>query len=204
MNTKSYEITDACTFYLISRQPSDHLSKLATLLVSGDLSRRVFDSFCVEWGLQDSPSFKEELLDLLLFYIEYCLKDHALTSDEKLSIRELKLLFRIKEDDFYKFKQPEVKDLLVNEVSRILEDKSVDKVEALHQVDLQEIFGLSYDQYLRFTREPVGEIIDDVIAKITADNIVTDEEREELIQQIIALDTVYRLNAKQKKIVFGD
>jgi hypothetical protein len=96
-----------------------------------------------------------------------------------------------------------VKGLLVNEVSRVLEDKSVDKVEALHQTDLQEIFGLSYDQYLKLTRGSVGKIVDDVIAKITADNTVTDEEREELIQQIMALDTVYRLKAKQKKIVFG-
>jgi hypothetical protein len=204
MNTNSYEVADACSFYLISRQPSDHVSRLVTILVSGSLSPKVFDDFCIEWGLQDSPSFKEELLDLLLFYIEYCLKDHALTSDEKLSIRELKLLFRIKEGDFYKFKQPEVKGLLINEVSRILEDKSVDKVEALHQTDLQEIFGLSYDQYLKITREPVGKIVDDVIAKITSDKKVTDEEREELVQQIMALDTVYRLNAKQRRLVYGD
>jgi uncharacterized protein YlzI (FlbEa/FlbD family) len=173
-------------------------------LVSGSLSPKVFDDFCVEWELQDSPSFQEELLDLLLFYIEYCLKDHALTSDEKSSIRELKLLFHIKEGDFYKFKRPEVKGLLVNEVSRILEDKSVDKVEALHQTDLQGIFDLSYDQYLKITRESIEKIVDDMIAKITGDKVVTDEEQEELTQQIMALDTVYRLNAKQKKIVFGD
>lgn len=204
MNTNSYEAADACSLYLISRQPSDHLSKLITLLVGGSLSPKVFNNLCVEWGLQDSPSFKEELLDLLLFYIEFCLKDHALTSNEKLSVRELKLLFRIKEGDFYKFKQPEVKGLLVNEVGRILDDKSVDKVEAVYQTDLQEIFGLSYDQYLKTTREPVVKIVDDIIAKITRDTLVTEEEREELVQQIRALDTVYKLKAKQKRIVFGD
>ncbi len=204
MNTNFYDVADACRRYVISRQPPDHLSKLVTLLESGGLAPKLFDSLCVEYGLQDSPSFKEELLDLLLFVIEDCLKDHALTANEKLGIRELKLLFRIKEGDFYKFKQSEVKVLLINEVSRILNNKSVDRVEALLQTDLQEIFGLSYDQYLKLTSEPIGKIVDDAIAKITRDKLVTDEEREELVQQILALDTVYRLSANQKKMIFGD
>ncbi len=204
MSTNSYEVADACSFYIISRQPTGHLTELVTLLMSGGLSPKSFSDFCAERGLQGSPSFKEELLDLLFFYIEYCLKDHALTSDEKLSIHELKRLFHIKEDDFYKFKRSEVKGLLISEVSRILEDKSVDKVEALHQTNLQEIFGLSYDQYLKLTRESVEKIVNDMVAKITSDKVVTDEERKELVQQLIALDTVYKLNAKQRKVVLGD
>jgi hypothetical protein len=204
MNTNSFEVADVCSLYVISRQPSDHLSKLVTLLISGSLSPRGFDDLRTQWGLQDSPLFKEELLDLLLFYIEYCLKEHALTHNERLSIRELKQLLRVEESDFYKFKQSEVKSLLLSEVSRILSDKSVDKLEALHQTDLQEVFGLSYDQYLNITREPVQRIVDEVIAKITSDKLVTEEEREELVQQIISLDTVYKLDAKQKSLLLGD
>lgn len=204
MTIKSHKVTDAFNFYLVSRQSPGHLAKLVALLASGDLSQKHFDEFRIEWGSSGSSSLKEELLDLLLFYVDHCLKDHALTSKEKLSIRELKLLFRIKEGDFYKFRRREMKGLLVSEVSRILNDKSVDTVEALHQSDLQEVFGLGYDQYLEITKEPVRKIVDDAIEKITADNVVTREERAELVQQLIALDTVYMLSPTQKRLVFGD
>jgi hypothetical protein len=57
---------------------------------------------------------------------------------------------------------------------------------------------------LEITKEPVRKIVDDAIAKITADIKVTDEERAELVQQLIALDTVYTLNPAQRRMVFGD
>jgi hypothetical protein len=46
------EVTDAFTFYLISRQPPDHLLKLVSLLASGDLSPKHFEDVWVEWGLR--------------------------------------------------------------------------------------------------------------------------------------------------------
>ena len=203
MNTNSYEIADAFTFFLISHQPPSHIDKIITLLLGGNLSQKSFDDLCEELGLRHSPSFREELLDLLLFYIGYCLKDHALTSAEKFSIRQLKRLFRIKEGEFYKFKRQEIKEMLASQVGRILDDKSVNQTEALHQADLQRAFDLGYDQYLELTKEYIGKIADDLIEKITADRIVTDEERDELLQQILALDTVYKLDSIQKRKVFG-
>ena len=202
MDTKSHAIADAFNHYLISHQSSDHLVKVVNLLLSGGLTRKAFDNLGEDLGLQHSPAYKEELLDLILFYIEYCLKDHAMTSEETLSVHQLKLLFRIEEGDFYKFKWKEVKELLASEMGRILDDKSVNQSEALHQADLQRAFDLSYDQYLELTKEQIEKIVDDLCDQITADEIVTDEERGELLQKLIVLDSVFRLSAKQKKIIF--
>ena len=199
MNTNSYKIADAFTLYLISHQPSSQVDKIIALLVGETPSRKSFDDLCEELGLRHSPSFKEELLDLLLFYIGYCLKDHSLTSDEKSSSRQLKRLFRVKEGDFYKLRRREIKEVLASQVDRILDDKTVNRAEALHQADLQEVFDLSYDQYLELTKEHVRKIVDDLIEKFTADGTVTDEEREELLRRLMALDTVYKLDSRQKK-----
>lgn len=118
-----------------------------------------------------------------------------------LTIRQLKIIFRIKDADLYKLKRDEVKELLTIEISRILSDKIVDQSEALHQVDLQRVLDLSYDQYLELARKPIERIVDDLIAKMSADGVVTDAEREELFRQIIALDTMYSLSPTQKRII---
>jgi hypothetical protein len=199
MDNESYTLFEVFAQYIISHQPSGPIAEVADLLASGDFSKSAFDELCSELAVQQSPTFREELLDLLLFYIKLCLKDHKLTAEEMLTIRQLKIIFRIKEADLYKLKREDVKELLTIEIRRILNDKIVDQSEALHKVDLQRVLNLSYDQYLELTKEPIERIVDDLIAKISADRVVTNAEGEELFRQIIALDTVYNLNPAQKR-----
>lgn len=201
MDNESYTLSEVFADYIVSHQPSGSTAEIADLLASDDFSKATFDELCSELGVQQSPPSKEELLDLLLFYIKLCLKDHKLTPDEMLTIRQLKIIFRVKETDLYKLKRENVKELLTIEISRVLNDKMVDQSEALHQVDIQRALDLSYDQYLELTKEPIGSIVDNLIAKISADGVVTDAEREELFRQIIALDTVYSLSPAQKRII---
>ncbi len=105
-------------------------------------------------------------------------------------MHQLKLLFRIEEGDFYIFKRKEVGELLASEMGRILDDRSVNKVEALHKVDLQRAFDLSYDQYLELTKEQMDRIVDEIA-----------EERGDTIGKLLALDSVFRLSEKQKRIL---
>ena len=141
------------------------------------------------------------MLDLLIFYIEFCLIDHHLSSEEKLSIRHLKILFGIKEPDLYSLKSEKVKELLVIEVKRLLLDRKVDQFKSLYHVDLQEIFSLSYDRFLELTKEPVEEVVNDWIRKIASDGSVSEQERDFLYQQILTLDRVYRFTKYQKNII---
>lgn len=199
MDNESYTLSEVFADYIVSHEPSGPIAEVADLLASDDFSKGTFDELCSELIAQQSLPSKEELLDLLLFFVKFCLKDHKLTPDEMLTIRHLKIIFRIKETDLYRLKREAVKELLTIEISRILNDKMIDQPEAFYQVDLQRVLDLSYDQYLELTKEPIEKIIDDLIAKISDDRVVTDAEREELFRQIIALDTVYSLSPVQKR-----
>lgn len=202
MHNNSYSISEAFGNYITLYKPQNPVADIVEFLANNDLSRIQFKKVCSKLRVQ--PSFyKDELLDLVMFYIRFCLEDHVLTSDEMLNIQHLKLLFRVKNDDFYKLKLDQVRELLEIELAIFLKDKSIDHAEASHQSDLQRIFDLSYDQYLQLTMKPIEDIVESLIARIIADGIVTEAERKELLQQIIALDTVYNLSPAQKSLICG-
>jgi hypothetical protein len=199
MTRTSDLLSESFTNYRASDQPPGIKAEVAALLANNNLSTDTLDELCVKHRTQDLSTFKTEMLDLVLFYIKCCLQDHRLSAAEKAAIDYLKGMLKIDEGDFYNFKRNETKELLTLEIIRILDDKNVDTAEALYKVDLQKLFGLSYDEFLDLTMAPVHGIVDDMIAKISADGVVTVEERTQLFQQIIALDTVYRLKPIQKK-----
>jgi len=91
--------------------------------------------------------------------------------------------------------------LLSAQIARILDDQSVNHAETLQQVELQRCFGLSYDQFLKITRPYVDGVVNKLFELITSDRAVTLDERAMLMQQILALETVYFLTAEQKKVL---
>jgi hypothetical protein len=201
MDSATRSLTEAFNFYLISHQPPALSEEVAGLIVADNLSRKTFNDACAALHLEDPEEFKGEMLDLLLFYVEHCLQDHALSREEKLNIRQMKRVFYIEEGDFLNYRRREIKNILDAEVSKILEDQSVNRVEALYQVDLQAVFDLSYDQYLDLTREHIEAMVNGLIARITSNGIVTDDEQDELLQRFMALDTVYKLDSKLYRMI---
>jgi hypothetical protein len=97
----------------------------------------------------DSSFLKEEALDVVIDYANICLEDNALSEEEMEQIGLLKLFFRIKEGDFYKFgKEKEVKHVLSVQLRKMYNDDYINKDEALMKNDLQTLFGLGYDEFL--------------------------------------------------------
>ena len=103
---------------------------------------------------------RTQLLDLVLYYGEFALVDHALSPDETATIRRLKLLLAIKEGEFWDLRRNAVARLVWLAIERILEDRTVSFAEELHQVELQSLFDLGYDQFLELVREAVQQIHD--------------------------------------------
>jgi DnaJ-domain-containing protein 1 len=200
MNSDSHTLSEVFSHYIITQQPVGAKETAAEFLRNNDLSRSAFKKVLRELGGSLSL-FKQDLLDLLLFYIEFCLRDHKLSPDEKLSIAHLKILFGIKESDLHLLRKEKVKELLEVEVKRLLSDERTNTEEALHQVDLQRIFSLSYDQFLELTRKPIEEIIDEWITRIASDGNVTEEERDSLYRQVLTLDRVYKLTMNQMRTI---
>jgi hypothetical protein len=57
-----------------------------------------------------------------------------------------------------------------------------------------EAFDLGYDEYLAFARKHVGRLVNDAVARVAADGMITPAEHDELVRQVLALDTVYGLD----------
>ncbi len=181
----------AFSAYTTSRESSAFQQGLAEVAAAGRLDRTSIDTTCAEHAVEDLADVKQELLDLLMYYIRLCLADHDLTDQEVRAIRELKWLFRIEEGDCLELCGEDVRELLAVQMRRVLADKQVNHAEALHKFRLQEAFDLGYDQFVELTTP----FIEEVLAGLLEEQRELGRDWTWLQQRFAALDTVYDFNA---------
>ncbi len=188
-------IRNAFSRYIADKHPAGSVADVAQLLASGSLSSAAIDEAIAD----DYAFFREGMLDLVVYFVELCLDDHVLTTEERLAVKQLKRLLHIKEGDLWGLRRREVEELVGREVDRILSDEMVDQEEALYQAHLQEVFDLAYDQYLEISRRFVDRIIDEKIRKLATSVPGPRERIQQLFNMITRLDTVYKLRKSQKE-----
>lgn len=191
-------IRDAFVQLVASGCPESAVGAVAELVAEDQLDRDSFGAVVQQHRVAGSAAFRDALLDLVLHAVRAALRDHRLTRDEIGAIHRLKMIFRIAQGAFFKFRRSAVGDLLCGEMSRILADEQVDLAEALCEVELQRIFDLGYDQFLQLTRPEMSRTVDGLIATVTADGVVTSVEVARIQRQLAALDAVYRLSPAQR------
>lgn len=139
---------------------SKPINKIAGLVYNSNLKTESVKEALKECRIDKIEDLKEEILDMLLIYILLILRDHIITQNERRNLKFLKLIFKIEEGDFYKFKYKEVKETIQNQFKRVYLDGKVDETESIHSVYLQEIFDLSYDQIDSFKEDEVKLVLD--------------------------------------------
>ena len=140
-----------------SRKYSQLMNGTLRLIIEDKMSSIELNRYLSEQGT-DSNRLKEEALDVVIDYANICLEDNALSEKEMERIGLLKLFFRIKEGDFYKFgKEKEVKQVLSIQLRKMYSDNYINKDEALMKNDLQSLFGLSYDDFLKIVNDIAEE-----------------------------------------------
>lgn len=154
------ELHDAFGVILSIESFSDYISDIAELIYNNELSREHLERTFWEHKISSVEDIKEELLDLLIVYINLILNDHIISEKEKSNIELLKLYFKIKEGDFYNNRYFEVEDILHRQFERLYFDNVINKEEALHNVDLQDLFDLSYDQFDEFKEKEVQKALE--------------------------------------------
>ncbi len=107
-------------------------------------------------ALGEASSLRDDLLDVIIAYINVILDDDFVTSNEAENVKFLKLFFKIKEGDFYKYKFGQIEKMLDRQFEHMYQDNRINTEEALQKVELQELFDLSYDQFLHLSVEPSG------------------------------------------------
>lgn len=153
---------------------SDYTNEIVELLYRGELSRANLRELLFEHRLSNIRDIKEEMLDVLLVYINLVLNDNVITENEIRNVKLLKRIFKIKEGDFYKYRYDEVSDVLGRQLARLYSDKRIDDAEALFKVGLQELFDLSYDQFLEFANVSDYEAIQKGAELTDLDTVLND------------------------------
>lgn len=128
---------------------------ISRLIASGELAPKTIQEVLDIHKIENIIQLKEELLDLLIAYINITLDDHIISENEHFNIEILKKYFKIKEGDFYRYRYAQVENILQRQFKRIYLDNKVDSEEAIHKVALQELFNLSYDQFEQFMKNEV-------------------------------------------------
>jgi len=102
---------------------------------------------------------KHELMSILTAYADYILHDHKITYEEKVNFNRLKLIFKIKEGDFIKYKEFELKGIILHQARNLYSDNHISTEEELFEVEVQELFNLSYDQYNAIKKEEIDRAL---------------------------------------------
>lgn len=181
--------------YLDEHGDSGPIGDIAARLAEGTLTREHVGAVL---GVRPAAWILPTLLDLPLHYVRTVLQDHVLSAAEQDTVRDLKLLLRIREGDFLEHRRAEVAVLLAQQLDRMLEDEHIDDAEALQQVELQRAFDLGYDEYLALTRTAVDDSVERLLHRIDSPS-TPDASVKTAYAQLEALRTVYLLNTAQKR-----
>jgi hypothetical protein len=139
---------------------SDYIIDIAELIYNSELNRENIQKVLEEHGIRKIEDVKEELMDLVIVYINLILNDNVISENEKYNVELLKKYFKIKEGDFYTKRYEEVEDILNRQFIKIYSDNNINMEEAIHNVDLQGLFNLSYDQFDKFKENEIRRAIE--------------------------------------------
>ncbi len=150
------ELHEAFGIILSIESFRDYINEIIELVYNTTLDKKHLDEILEKYEIKKLEDIKEELLDVLIVYINLILNDHIITESELKNIQYLKLIFKIKEGDFYKYRFDEIGDILNKQFFRMYRnDDKIDEAEALHKVSLQKVLDLGYDQLLEFKENEI-------------------------------------------------
>lgn len=153
-------LQDTVKKMMATKKYTDKINALLKLVADNKMNMSDLEATLAEFKIKRVTDLKDQLINVVLDYINICIEDNVLTQREMQDFRMLKHFFRIQDGDFIRcHKGQEIKHILIAQLHNIQSDNIVDKTEALMKVDLQEMFGLSYDQFLKIENEVSKESI---------------------------------------------
>lgn len=105
--------------------------------------------------IDNITDIKIESLDFLISYADFILVDNVISDTEIQDFTFLKRIFKIKEEDFKKYKKLEMNEILKKEFIRIYSDNFVNQREELLNLNLQSLFNLSYDDFEEIKKDEI-------------------------------------------------
>jgi hypothetical protein len=137
----------------------EYINEIIKLIYKGQLYRDKIDEILKKYDIIDYKEAEEKFLDLIIFYINYILRDDKINESEYYNIAQLKRLFKIRQGDFYTLRANEIKEIIMKQIYTIYADNQIEEFEAIHKSKLQELFDLSYDQMNEFLSDEIKRIL---------------------------------------------
>jgi hypothetical protein len=154
-------LSEAMEMISFSNDFSGYMNDICKALCEKGTSvdRKTIDKILFEYNIE-YQDIKEELLNIIIDYAIIIVNDGIISQSESFNLKYLKRLFKIKEGDFFKLKQQEIKEIIQQQLYRLYSDNSIDTKEALYKVELQDLFDLSYEQMSLFVNPLVYEALE--------------------------------------------
>jgi len=148
-------LSEAFTVILEKETLKSYIADIAKLISNDELNKGNLGNVLKEYHIKNIRDIKLDLLDLLLCYINLVLSTYIITENEKRNIELLKLLFKIKEGDFYKSRYNEIKSICKKQFERTYRDNYISPEESVFRLEMQSIFDLSYSQMNEFKKDEI-------------------------------------------------
>ncbi len=156
-----------------------YIKKICRLIHTDELNQQSVDNILKEYNIIQIEDIKEEILDLILSYINIVLDDNVMTETEAGNVKLLKRFFKVKEGDFYNYRYQKLEGVLSKQFERIYADNKINTDEALHKVGLQELFDLGYDQFLKLVNKEVKAALERGASLDELDTVFSDAYHKE-------------------------
>lgn len=117
MNTTPFqdELTLKSVFTEIAQSDINNYSRSIFNLVSNNtLSKETIQEVLSQHAIQRIQDIKIEVLDVLIAYANFVLKDNIIKGAERANFEFLKIYFKIREGDFYKNRLVEIESIITN------------------------------------------------------------------------------------------
>lgn len=124
-----------------------HIDSIMRAIIRYDFSRTKIQQALDPFGAADITHYKEDVLDLLLSYVNIILNDHAISEREFQDFGLLKILFKIKEGDFFEKRFHQVTDVINQQMAHITQDGVITLDETFTTANLQGLFDLTSEQF---------------------------------------------------------
>jgi len=138
------DIYEAFSIVIENGDFKNYMIAIAELIRDNKLNKANLDNILRQYFINKITDIKLDLLNLLLSYIYIVITSYIVTERESRNIKTLKLYFKIKEGDFYKYKYNEIKSICQEHFARI--SRNMDYSDELFWVEIQDMFDLSYSQ----------------------------------------------------------
>ena len=145
--TRGWHYKDVLQAILNTEVKPEPVDAAMRAIIRYDFNRTKVQQALERFGAADLIHYKEDLLDLLLSYANIILDDHAISDGEFQDFGLLKLLFKIKEGDFFERRFSEVQDIVNQQMTYITGDAVITLDETFTTANLQSMFDLSSEQF---------------------------------------------------------